>query len=272
MADSGVASELRRLSLEPERSIRLKACPAPAFELCHRSRFGRRRLARINEPDPGDIQVFLMPLRHAYRMTAVLFAIVLGVGCDSSAPLDFTLDGTISGLTSDGLVLANGGVSLDVANGATSFSLGAVWPPDSSYSVTVQAQPFGQTCTVANGSGTAGGAVADITVSCVLSTMSFTTPGSTTWVVPAGESAIDVVATGAGGGAGDIGDAFRGAGGNGGIVTATLAVSPGDVLNLVVGGGGASLGPAGSVFTVATNGFTAGGTAGGDGSLVISFS
>jgi hypothetical protein len=62
----------------------------------------------------------------------------------------------------------------------------------------------------------------------------FTTPGTYSWTVPAGVSSIQVVATGGGGGGG----AF--AGGNGGVVTATLSVSPSDVLAIQVGGGGAA--------------------------------
>ncbi|HRP53969.1 MAG TPA: glycine rich domain-containing protein, partial [Fluviicola sp.] len=51
-----------------------------------------------------------------------------------------------------------------------------------------------------------------------------------TWTVPACVSNITVTVAGAEGGGGN--------GGNGAIVTATLTVNPGDVLNLYVGGSG----------------------------------
>lgn len=65
-------------------------------------------------------------------------------------------------------------------------------------------------------------------------TANFTAPGAATWTVPAGVTSLAVVAKGAGGGSGDNGEL----GGNGGVVTATLSVTPGQVLSLYVGGGG----------------------------------
>jgi hypothetical protein len=162
----------------------------------------------------------------------------VGITC---AVNTYTLGGSITGLTAGGLVLANGADTLTVANNATSFTMPEGLAHGSSYSVTVQTQPVGLFCGITNASGTITSNVDSVQVSCALSTMSFTTPGATTWVVPAGVSAIEVAATGGGGGAGDIGDTFHGTGGNGGIVTVTLAVSPGDVLDLVVGGGGGSI-------------------------------
>ena len=72
----------------------------------------------------------------------------------------------------------------------------------------------------------------------------FTQPGSYTWTVPQNVSSITVVAIGGGGGGAiDLRLSLRGSspasGGSGGQVTATLTVTPGETLNLVVGGGGA---------------------------------
>ena len=80
-----------------------------------------------------------------------------------------TIGGTVSGLTGTGLVLQlNGGGNLGVsASGPFTFParLGNGTP----YSVTVFAQPSGQTCTVANGSGTLGSAnVTTVSVTCVI--------------------------------------------------------------------------------------------------------
>ncbi|GHD04884.1 hypothetical protein GCM10007320_66260 [Pseudorhodoferax aquiterrae] len=62
----------------------------------------------------------------------------------------------------------------------------------------------------------------------------YSIPGSYTYTVPGGVTAVQVDAVGGGGGGGVY------TGGHGGRVTVTMAVSPGDVLNLFVGGGGAT--------------------------------
>ena len=85
-----------------------------------------------------------------------------------SSPIFVT--GTAAGLTGS-VVLQNGtGASLTVtANGQ--FSFAAPIAVGSSYAVTVQTQPAGQTCTVSNGSGTAGSTnVTDVALTCVANT------------------------------------------------------------------------------------------------------
>ena len=93
------------------------------------------------------------------------------------------------------------------------------------------------------------------------------TSGAATATVPAGICSVRVVAVGGGGG-GSTED-----GGAGAQVTTTLSVTPGQVLSLFIGGGGAggSTGPAGvTTYTTAANGGPAD-TAGGDGSLTITY-
>jgi predicted RNA-binding protein with TRAM domain len=78
--------------------------------------------------------------------------------------------GTAAGLTGS-VVLQNGsGNSLTVsANGQFSFAVPIA--VGSSYAVTVQTQPAGQSCTVSNGSGTAGTAnVTDVALTCIANT------------------------------------------------------------------------------------------------------
>ena len=79
------------------------------------------------------------------------------------------LGGTITGLTSDGLVLTNGstGGTVAVAAGATTFAMAAV-PFGASYGVSVLTQPTGKVCSVsANGTGVmTDTAVSDIVVTC----------------------------------------------------------------------------------------------------------
>jgi hypothetical protein len=174
----------------------------------------------------------------------------------------YAVGGSITGLTTSGLVLINGTDTLSVAANALSFTMPAGVASGSAYAVTLQAQPTGQLCTVANGSGTVGnGDVSSVQVSCTSNVVSFTTVGAATWTVPAGVTSVQIVATGGGGGGGgDGGGYFGGLGGNGGVVTAMLTVNPGDTLNLFVGGGGGVGGNGGSNY---------GGGAGGGGSANV---
>ena len=102
-------------------------------------------------------------------------------------------------------------------------------------------------------------------------TQSFTTAGATTFTVPASVTSLAVVATG---GAGGAGGCCNNIGGNGGVVTVTLPVNPGQILNLFIGGGGtkvstpASGGGGGGSTTInpgAVNQIVAGGGGGGGG-------
>lgn len=78
----------------------------------------------------------------------VVAAAVANVQVTCSA-LAFTVGGGITGLNGAGLVLANGADAVRPAPGATSFVLPTAVAVGGSYSVTVQAQPAGQTCAVA---------------------------------------------------------------------------------------------------------------------------
>ncbi len=75
----------------------------------------------------------------------------VAVTCATSS---FALDGDVSGLTTVGLVLANGSDTLAVSAGSTSFTMPQQVTYGSAYTVTVQTQPVGATCTVGNSSGT----------------------------------------------------------------------------------------------------------------------
>src|SRR5262245_8391148 len=77
----------------------------------------------------------------------------------------FTVGGTVAGLNGTVTLQNNGGNALTIAtNGAFNFS--AAMTANSAYAVSVQTQPSNQTCTVANGSGTANAAVTNVAVSC----------------------------------------------------------------------------------------------------------
>lgn len=91
----------------------------------------------------------------------------VAVACSTPAPVPYTIGGTVSGLTTTGLVLKNnGGDALAIAgNGAFTFATPV--NAGGTYAVTVSALPLGQFCAVAGGSGTATANVTGIQVNCV---------------------------------------------------------------------------------------------------------
>ena len=95
-----------------------------------------------------------------------------------------TVGGSISGLTGAGLVLRNNGAdNLAVAANASAFTFPSPVTAGSAYNVTVFAQPAGQTCTVANGSGTANANITNVTVNCI---PTFTVGGNVSGLVGTG--------------------------------------------------------------------------------------
>lgn len=87
------------------------------------------------------------------------------VSCTTST---YTIGGTITGLSGSGLVLQdNGGDNLPVGASATTFTFPTQVASGANYAATVQTQPSGQTCTIANGSGTVtNAAVINVAISC----------------------------------------------------------------------------------------------------------
>jgi len=85
----------------------------------------------------------------------------------------YSVGGTVSGLSGTVVLQDNGGDNLTVtANG--SFTFATQLASGAAYKVTVKTNPTGQTCTVANGSGTIGSAnITNVAVTCT------TTPPST---------------------------------------------------------------------------------------------
>ena len=81
---------------------------------------------------------------------------------------NYTVGGTVSGLTGTGLVLQNNGTDdLTIAVDGD-FAFATAMADGSGYSVTVLTQPTGQVCPVSGGSGTLSGSdVADIAVTCL---------------------------------------------------------------------------------------------------------
>lgn len=75
--------------------------------------------------------------------------------------------GSIGGLSADGLVLRNNDRDdLALPANSTSFEFPTAGAYGSSYGVTVLMQPAGQSCALANASGTASTDIDDVTLTC----------------------------------------------------------------------------------------------------------
>lgn len=84
----------------------------------------------------------------------------------STSPTTYTVGGSIAGLSGTVVLQDNGGDNLTATADGT-FTFATPLADGSGYSVTVSTQPPGQTCTVANGSGTIADAnVTNVAVSC----------------------------------------------------------------------------------------------------------
>lgn len=111
----------------------------------------------------------------------------IAVGCALQA---YPVGGTISGLSSSGLVLVNGSDTLSVSLGAATFTMPTPVAFSGLYGVTVQSQPTGLTCSVSNGAGTMGAAaVSNVAVSCVANT--YTVGGAISGLTAAGLVLLD---------------------------------------------------------------------------------
>ncbi|MCK5639809.1 MAG: hypothetical protein KAJ19_03390, partial [Gammaproteobacteria bacterium] len=83
-------------------------------------------------------------------------------------PAEYTVGGSVFGLTGSGLVLQNNGAD-DLAVAGNSFEFATALTDGSTYNVTILTQPTGQTCSAINGSGTgtlSGANVTDVVVKC----------------------------------------------------------------------------------------------------------
>jgi len=80
---------------------------------------------------------------------------------------NYTIGGTVSGLANGlSVVLQNNGSDSKTVSADGAFTFSTPVSSGSAYAVTVLTNPNGQICTVTNGSGTATGDVANVSVSC----------------------------------------------------------------------------------------------------------
>ena len=107
----------------------------------------------------------------AFAILALALIAIDGCGSGNStppSPATYTIGGTVTGLTGAGLVLQdNGGDNLTVSANATSFTFATAITSGGAYSVTVFAQPAGESCTVTSGGGTATANVTSVSVACI---------------------------------------------------------------------------------------------------------
>ncbi len=114
------------------------------------------------------------------KRTGIISMLFLGIaliltGCGGSGGggggiSDYTIGGTVSGLSGTVVLQNNGGDDRTItADGA--FTFATALADGSGYNVTVKTQPAGQTCTVSKNTGTISGAdVTDVTVTCSVDT------------------------------------------------------------------------------------------------------
>ena len=104
-------------------------------------------------------------LKSAFALTGLALALSACGGGGGGSDSGYTLGGSVSALTGDGLILSNDGTTLSVAANATSFAFPG--EQSGSYDVTILSQPASETCSVVNGSGGGGnGSVTSVSVQC----------------------------------------------------------------------------------------------------------
>jgi N-acetylneuraminic acid mutarotase len=115
----------------------------------------------------------------------------VAVVCSDQA---YSLGGSITGLSTAGLILANGTDTVSAPAAATSFTFPTSVAYTSGYAVSVSAQPTGLTCTVSAGTSTMpAAAVTTVVVTC--SPNSYTLGGSITGLLSAGLVLTDGTST-----------------------------------------------------------------------------
>src|SRR5581483_16250 len=83
----------------------------------------------------------------------------------------YSITASVQGLNSGGLVLLVNTAQVTVSSGASSVGLASMLNAGTAYSVTVQTQPTGETCSVTNGSGTVSTSnVTNVGINCTAST------------------------------------------------------------------------------------------------------
>ncbi len=101
-------------------------------------------------------------------------------------PQTVTIGGTVTNLVGTGLVLQNNGANNLSVDSSGNFTFAGTVSSGSAYSVTVMAQPSGQSCTVTNGTGTATSNVTSVTVACTFTSATYTVGGTVSGLTAGG--------------------------------------------------------------------------------------
>ncbi|MBE7412868.1 MAG: right-handed parallel beta-helix repeat-containing protein [Leptospiraceae bacterium] len=111
-----------------------------------------------------------------------LLAIFNCVTNQSHCNIGFLVGGTVSGLVSGELVVSlNEKSDLSIYGGQTNFTFLMGLMLGQSYTVTVKSQPTGYSCSIANGSGTIGGNVHTVQISCVVANINYLYSNGLNW-------------------------------------------------------------------------------------------
>lgn len=108
-----------------------------------------------------------------------------GGSATTPPPVTYTIGGAVSGLSGAGLVLQNNATDNLPISGNGNFTFSTSITSGGTYKVTVSTQPSGQTCTVANGSGTANANVTNVQVTCA-AIVTYTIGGTVSGLAGAG--------------------------------------------------------------------------------------
>ncbi len=129
-----------------------------------------------------DVAVATQPSGETCAVTAgsgTVTGNVTTVSVTCVAGASYTVGGTVSGLTASGLVLQlNGANNLSVASGASTFTFPTALRSGAAYTVTEEAPPSGEACTVASGTATVTANVTNVRVTCSALATAYTISGS----------------------------------------------------------------------------------------------
>jgi hypothetical protein len=126
-----------------------------------------------------------MKLSYAGAGVALILAATLAA-CGGKA--QFTVQGSVSGLNNSGLVLANGGNTVSVAAGATSFSFPQQIDYGTGYNITVQTQPAHMRCDWLGGNVGSAGHTISIQAALQCEQNTYSLSGRVTGLTPAADN------------------------------------------------------------------------------------
>ena len=131
-----------------------------------------------------------MKFSYAGAGVALILAAALAA-CGGKA--QFTVQGAIAGLNNSGLVLANGGNTVSVAAGSTSFSFPQQIDYGTSYNITIQTQPAHMTCEWRGGNTGSAGQTISIQAQLLCAQNTYSLSGRVTGLTPAADNTARTV-------------------------------------------------------------------------------